>query len=110
MEDASFRLERIEYASDGLVVSAYVYRPARPCGRLPVIVFVRGGFIVKDQAPVLLTMFRRLASRSALSWPEKVRTPILLMHGAADEQVPATQTLRLAEALAAQGSDYGVVI
>ncbi len=222
-DDKTFTLERIEYASDGLVVSAYLYRPAQPRGRLPVVVFNRGGYVVRDQAPVLLTLFRRLAARgflvlapmlrgsdgtagkdemggsdlddlmnafallrrleqadtgnvflygesrggvmtlmalrdgapvraaatfgaitdiaqylaatpqvaevapqiwadfeekrdevlanrSALSWPEKVRVPILLMHGAADEQVSPAQTLRLAERLATQRTDYGVIV
>jgi len=59
--DKKFVLERIEYGSDGLTVSAYLYRPAIISGRYPVVVFNRGSYIVHDQGAVLLTMFRRLA-------------------------------------------------
>jgi dipeptidyl aminopeptidase/acylaminoacyl peptidase len=51
-----------------------------------------------------------LKERSAQRWPEKIKAPILLMHGAADPQVPPIQTLQLAEELAKQGSNYGVII
>lgn len=59
--DKEFVLERTEYASDGLTVSAYLYRPTKTSGRYPVIVFNRGSYVVHDQGAVLLTMFRRLA-------------------------------------------------
>jgi dipeptidyl aminopeptidase/acylaminoacyl peptidase len=59
--DGQFDLERITYGSDGLTVSAYLYRPSNSVGKYPVIVFVRGSYVVHDQGPVLLTMFHRLA-------------------------------------------------
>jgi dipeptidyl aminopeptidase/acylaminoacyl peptidase len=59
--DAAFRLERLIYNSGGVNVSAYLYAPKKTVEPMPVIVFVRGGYVVNDQAPVLLTMFRRLA-------------------------------------------------
>ncbi len=48
--------------------------------------------------------------RSAMSWPEKLRLPLLLMHGGKDLDVSATQTLRLAHALAKAGNDVGVSV
>lgn len=60
--DKSFVLEKLRYRSDGIAVVAYLYHPAgRPASKLPVIVFNRGSYVVKDQALALLTMFRRLA-------------------------------------------------
>jgi dipeptidyl aminopeptidase/acylaminoacyl peptidase len=62
VDDQRYVLERIEYASDGQPVSAYIYRPAKSAGTYPVIIFNRGSGPVKNQGPVLLTMFRRLAT------------------------------------------------
>lgn len=60
--DARFALRKIEYASDGLRVIAYVYQPAGPgVRRLPVIVFNKGSYVTGDQAPVLAPMMHRLA-------------------------------------------------
>ena len=59
--DGRFVLERFTYASDGLEVSAYLYRPDQAAGPLPLVVFNRGSYVVKDQAPVLLATFRRIA-------------------------------------------------
>ena len=50
------------------------------------------------------------AKRSAILWAGELRTPLLLMHGGADTQVPATQTLALAEALERLKVPYGLVI
>jgi dipeptidyl aminopeptidase/acylaminoacyl peptidase len=50
------------------------------------------------------------AKRSAILWAADLRTPLLLMHGAADTQVPAMQTLELAEALDRLKLPYSVVI
>jgi dipeptidyl aminopeptidase/acylaminoacyl peptidase len=50
------------------------------------------------------------AKRSAILWPTELRTPLLLMHGAGDTQVPALQTLDLAEALDRLKMPYSVVI
>jgi dipeptidyl aminopeptidase/acylaminoacyl peptidase len=221
--DKNFTLERILYSSDGLPVSAYLYGAIKSDSKLPVIVFIRGSYVVRDQGAVLLTMFHRLAKsdfvviapmlrgsdgqpghdelggsdlhdvanifpvirqlefadaqnvfmygesrggimtllslraklpvkaaatfgaitdmdaylhlhekeansatkiwpdfnqnrsvilelRSAQKWTEEITTPILLMHGAADPQVPPAQTLQLASQLAKQGSNYGVII
>jgi dipeptidyl aminopeptidase/acylaminoacyl peptidase len=50
------------------------------------------------------------AKRSAILWPEELHTPLLLMHGAADTQVPASQSLQLALALDRLKMPYSVVI
>jgi len=59
-QDATLVLERFTYRSDGLEVSAYLLRPAR-AERRPLVVFIRGSYVVSGQAPVLLTTLRRVA-------------------------------------------------
>jgi dipeptidyl aminopeptidase/acylaminoacyl peptidase len=59
--DRRFVLERMLYTSDAGQVSAYVYRPRAAKQKLPVIVFIRGSYIVQNQAPPLLSTFHRLA-------------------------------------------------
>lgn len=61
--DSRFELHRVRYASDGLGVIAYTYRPARRAAgeRRPVVVYARGSFLAGDLAPALAPMFRRLA-------------------------------------------------
>ena len=63
--DQAFALERILYKSGEATVSAYLFSPAKLAagGKLPVIVFNRGDYVVHDQAPGLLTMFRRLGQQ-----------------------------------------------
>lgn len=60
--DAKFKLTRISYESDGLVVFAYLYAPVlKPKRLLPVIVFNRGSYVWKQFAGEYLTTFHRLA-------------------------------------------------
>ena len=59
--DRRFVFERIAYASDGLTVYAYVYRPREGAGKLPVIIFNRGSWTWPDFSAELLTMANRLA-------------------------------------------------
>jgi dipeptidyl aminopeptidase/acylaminoacyl peptidase len=59
--DAAYRYERILYRSSGAVVSGFLYSRKSHTGKLPAIVFSRGSLVVENQAPVLLTMVRRLA-------------------------------------------------
>jgi dipeptidyl aminopeptidase/acylaminoacyl peptidase len=61
LDDENFRLEKLQYDSDGVAVVAYLYRPRQPAGKLPLIVYNRGGYIEKDVAPELLPQFHRLA-------------------------------------------------
>ena len=44
--------------------------------------------------------------RSAVRWAERLRAPLLLMHGGADSGVSPAQTLRLAERLQSLGREY----
>ena len=54
--------ERLTYSSSGLPVVAFYYGPAKPVApRMPVIVFNRGGYVVKEQLRNLVPMFQRLA-------------------------------------------------
>lgn len=61
--DRGFVMEQVTYRSDGLDVHAYLYRPAAPSGRMPVIVFNRGSYTWPAFAAELVTMARRLARR-----------------------------------------------
>jgi dipeptidyl aminopeptidase/acylaminoacyl peptidase len=61
--DASFRLTRVTYESDGRNVFAYVYAPrTKPATPLPAVVFNRGSYVWKQFAGEYLTTFHRLAS------------------------------------------------
>ncbi len=51
-----------------------------------------------------------VARRSAIAWADKLSTPLLLMHGAKDREVPVAHTLRLAAELAKAGKDFGVIV
>jgi dipeptidyl aminopeptidase/acylaminoacyl peptidase len=221
--DRAFALERFTYGSDGLEVSAYLLRHAGPSRRRPLVVYIRGSYVVTGEAPRLLPTLRRMAregfvvvapmlrgsdgmaghdemggadrndvrnaiaaagalgladteatflygesrggimtllalkdglpvraaatfgaitdlegflaadaraaalalqiwpdfatrraeiltSRSALAWPDRLRAPLLLMHGANDPQVDISHTLRLAEALHRAGARFAVRI
>lgn len=59
--DKEFVLERLRYRSDGLTVSAFLYRPKTTKGKHPLIVFNRGGYIRDDIGAALVPMFHRLA-------------------------------------------------
>jgi dipeptidyl aminopeptidase/acylaminoacyl peptidase len=48
--------------------------------------------------------------RSALSWPEKLTVPLLIMHGGQDQDVPPAQSLALAMKLQELGKPYEVII
>lgn len=55
---------------------------------------------------------RALVSRSPVRWPERLsrRTPILLLHGTADERVNASQALSMASALLDSGHTFRLVL
>ena len=59
--DQRFEFQKLLYASDGLSVVAYVYKPREANGALPTIIFNRGSGAHKDVAPVLVPYFHRLA-------------------------------------------------
>jgi dipeptidyl aminopeptidase/acylaminoacyl peptidase len=63
IRDTNFEFQRLKYMSDGLKVTAYLYKPTRVNGsKLPAIIFNRGSFILGDIAPELVSLFHRLAS------------------------------------------------
>jgi dipeptidyl aminopeptidase/acylaminoacyl peptidase len=59
--DKDFILERMAYPSGDLEVYAYVYRPATPGRKLPVIIFNRGSWTWPSFHAELVTMANRLA-------------------------------------------------
>lgn len=59
--DSAYNYERLLYRSNGVIVSGFLYSPKVQTGKLPAIVYSRGSMVVNNQAPVLLTMIRRLA-------------------------------------------------
>ena len=62
--DARFSLERVVYTSDGLKVVAYI-APAigrSRDARSPAIVYLRGSYVMGDEAPVLAPAMHRLAA------------------------------------------------
>jgi dipeptidyl aminopeptidase/acylaminoacyl peptidase len=59
--DARFVLERLVYASGGLEVVAWAYRPAAPKQKLPTIVFNRGSYLRNGFGFPLAPSFRRFA-------------------------------------------------
>jgi dienelactone hydrolase len=61
--DDRFEFKKVRYASDGLAVIAYIYKPVAISEPLPTIVFNRGSGWHKDLAPVLLPYMRRLAQQ-----------------------------------------------
>lgn len=70
-----FELHRIVYESDGLPVVAHLYQPTNHAGgrALPVIVFLRGGYVVEDQAAVLAPTYRELAERGFIVLAPQLR-------------------------------------
>ena len=223
--DAAFEMERLKYSSDGLTVTAYLYKPKETKNKKsPAIIFNRGGYIRGNVGSELAPFFRRLAQagfvvlaplyrasdgaggrdevggadmndlmnivplaksldfvdannlflygesrggmmclqavrnnfpanaaatfgaftdfdallnanpkmymplvktiwtdyetrrdeivrqRSAIYWADKINTPLLLMHGGADQSVDPLQTLNLAQALQKFGKSYELMI
>ena len=51
-----------------------------------------------------------LRTRSAMQWADKLKVPLLIMHGGADPIVPATHSLRLASELQQRGVEYQLII
>jgi dipeptidyl aminopeptidase/acylaminoacyl peptidase len=48
--------------------------------------------------------------RSAVRWPERLNTPVLIMHGGSDGDVPPSQSIALAAKLQALGKPYELLI
>lgn len=49
-------------------------------------------------------------ARSAVNWPERLTVPLLIMHGTADDRVPAASALALAQRLQELGREYELVM
>lgn len=64
IENPAFVFEKLRYASDGLAVVSYLYRPRETSGRkYPLIIFARGSATMGDAAPPLIALFHRLGSQ-----------------------------------------------
>jgi len=65
--DVNFEFQKLKYLSDGLKVTAYLYKPKRIEGqKLPTIIFNRGSAVRGDIAPELISFFHRLGSAGFL--------------------------------------------
>ena len=61
LRDDRFTLEKVQYQSEGIAVTAYLYRPRKSGGTLPLILYNRGGYLEPTLPPELLPQFHRLA-------------------------------------------------
>jgi len=60
--DTRYEFKKLKYLSDDLKVVAYLYKPAQlPSQKLPLIIFNRGSGPAGDSAPLLISLFHRLA-------------------------------------------------
>jgi dipeptidyl aminopeptidase/acylaminoacyl peptidase len=50
------------------------------------------------------------AERSVMQWPEKVTVPLLMIHGANDEEVPVSQALAFAAKLSSLRKEYELIV
>ena len=48
--------------------------------------------------------------RSAIRWADRIRTPVLIMHGTADEDIPYQQSQRMAEELKRVGTTHRLLL
>jgi len=61
--DPSYAFDKLRYSSDGLKVVVYVYKPRNTEGKhLSAIIFNRGSGPTGDSAPLLVSLFHRLAT------------------------------------------------
>jgi dipeptidyl aminopeptidase/acylaminoacyl peptidase len=64
VNDSAFRFRKLKYVSDGLKVVAYLYQPTQTGSKkLPLIIFNRGSGPAGDSAPLLVSLFHRLAAQ-----------------------------------------------
>lgn len=64
--DTRFRMEKFDYPSDDLIVSAYIYGPQDNVNKLPVIIFNRGSWVRDSFAAEMLPMAHRFAKAGFL--------------------------------------------
>jgi dipeptidyl aminopeptidase/acylaminoacyl peptidase len=51
-----------------------------------------------------------LAERSVIQWPEKLAVPLLMIHGADDEEVPVSQALAFSARLSSLRKEYELIV
>jgi len=51
-----------------------------------------------------------LAERSVMQWPEKITVPLLMIHGADDEEAPVSQALTFAAKLSSLRKEYELIV
>lgn len=51
-----------------------------------------------------------MEGRSVVNWPDAVNAPLLMLHGAKDEEVPATEALAFAAKLSILKKPYELVV
>ena len=51
-----------------------------------------------------------LAERSVMQWPEKITSPLLMIHGADDQEVPVSQALMFAAKLSSLRKEYELIV
>ena len=51
-----------------------------------------------------------LKERSAMNWPDAVNVPLLMFHGASDDEVPAAEALTFAAKFSALKRPYEIVV
>jgi dienelactone hydrolase len=51
-----------------------------------------------------------LRERSVMNWPEQVSAPVLIIHGAADQEVPAVEAMAFATKLAQRAKPYELIV
>jgi dipeptidyl aminopeptidase/acylaminoacyl peptidase len=51
-----------------------------------------------------------LRERSVMNWPEQIDAPLLIIHGANDKEVPATEAMKFATKLAELGKRYQLIV
>jgi len=61
----------------------------------------------RDYASKGVVLLREL---SVMNWPEQVNAPLLIIHGANDEEVPATEALTFATKLAQLAKPYELIV
>ncbi len=74
------------------------------------------GYIYDDLIPELSSpknsndRSKILRERSAIYWPEKLKAPVLIIHGDADWRVDVSNAIRMGDAMAKAGKEYKLIV